>query len=408
MHRTDAEAYSSLILSSLSFQRGQSLYIKADPAHWSFAVALAQGAYDNGAKYVEVDAQHALLHRARVEHSAAEYLTYVPPTRAAAQQLRLDEEWALVSMKSPDDPNSLNGMDAARNGIVQKALAQVDFPYRAKVQGDGLRWIVVSVPTPRWAAHIYGGDPDASAEERLWSQMKPILRLDQPDPIAAWEERKRVLRDRREALNALSLDSIRFSGPGTDLTVGLTERSIWAGGSSVAADGHEFLPNLPTEEVFTTPDFRRTSGRVAMTRPVQVLGSLVTNGWMEFESGRLVRCGADSGAEMLERYFEIDERARYLGELALVDTASPVFQSGLIFSNILYDENAACHIALGSSYRKCMRDGLSLSDEEYLEAGGNISTLHTDFMIGGPEVEVEGRRRDGSVVSIIQDGSFSV
>ncbi|MFW5689328.1 MAG: aminopeptidase, partial [Spirochaetota bacterium] len=196
--------------------------------------------------------------------------------------------------------------------------------------------------------------------------------------------------------------------PGTDLTVGLTERSVWIGGGAETAEGEAFLPNLPTEEVFTTPDFRRTEGTVAVTRPVQVLGSIVEGAWMRFDAGRVVESGATTGGEMLEHYFGIDERARYLGELALVDTNSPIYQSGLVFYNTLFDENAACHIALGSSYPKCLRDGETLSPDEYRDAGGNISTLHTDFMIGSPEVTVTGVRRNGTEVPLIADGVFVV
>ncbi len=382
--------------------------MKGQPAHWEFIVTLAETAYELGAKYVQVEADHALLHRARIEHSRPEFLTYVPASRAADQALRLDEGWAIVSLKSPDDPAALDGIDAERNGIASRALANADYEYRRQVQSDRIRWIVASVPTQKWAAHVFGIEPDDEVEDRLWSELRRIVRLDHDDPFAEWTRLGKVLADRRSTLDSLALDLVHFSGPGTDLSVGLTDRSLWAGGTSIAQDGKEFFPNLPTEEVFTTPDYRRTVGRVSVTRPVQVLGGLVEGAWMEFEDGAVVRSGAASGGEMLERYFEVDERARYLGELALVDSTSPVFRSGLTYANILLDENAACHIALGSSYRKCIRGSEELSDEDYREAGGNTSTLHTDFMIGSPDVTVTATTRSGETIPIITDGLFAL
>ncbi|MFW6313594.1 MAG: aminopeptidase [Spirochaetota bacterium] len=403
-----AQAYADLILANVNLQPSQSLLVKAEPAHWDFVTVLASRAYDHGARYVHVVAEHALLHRARVEHSRREHLGYVPDFRRDRNDLLLDEGWAIVSIKSPDDPDALAGIDAQRNGIVQKAIAEVDYPYRNAVLADKLRWIVVAIPTPKWAAKVLGKPADETAAEELWNLMVPILRLDAPDPPAAWRSHDETLQTRRRTMDALELDAIRFDGPGTELTVGLSERSVWIGGGSTSPDGRAFIPNLPTEEVFTTPDCRRAEGRVVVTRPVQVLGAIVEGAWMEFTGGRVTACGASSGGEMLERYFEIDERARYLGELALVDTGSPVYRSGLVFYNTLFDENAASHIALGSSYPKCIRGGDSLSGEEYREAGGNQSTVHTDFMVGSSEVTVTGIRKDGGEVPIITDGVFVV
>jgi aminopeptidase len=408
MNTKDMQDYAHLVLDSLSLQPDQSLLIKAEPAHWPFVSVLAEIAYSRGARYVHVRAEHADLYRARVENSKPEYLGHIPAWHDLENRTMIDERWALVSIKSPDDPDALSGLDATRHGIVQQSLLSANAEFRRATQASKLRWIVVAYPTPKWAAKVLGRDADQGATDALWSAMKSILRLDADDPLSAWKEQTRQLKQRQAQLNALELSSVHFVGPGTDLRVGLSEFSRWIGGGDVAEDGITFLPNLPTEEVFTTPDCRQTEGRVCFTRPVQILGTIVDGGWLEFADGRVVDSGAERGSEMLERYLDLDPRARYLGELALVDTASPIYKSGLVFYNTLFDENAACHIALGSSYPKCMAGGDGMTDEEYDAAGGNRSTVHTDVMISSPEVDVIGTRRDGATVDIITAGSFVI
>lgn len=401
-----ARAYADLILDAVNLQPAQCLRVKAEPGHWPFVTVLAERAYGRGARFVRVEADHAMLTRARIEHSSEEHLAYVPRYRREVNNVMLEESWALVSIKSPDDPDALAGVDAGRNSAIQKAIFEADYPFRRAVQAAKVRWTVVAVPTDDWAAKVLGKPAGPSTTEELWEVMRPILRLDRPDPQEAWEAHRAALLARREELDALDIDRVRFVGPGTDLTVGLTERSIWIGGVERSPDGLPFMPNVPTEEVFTTPDFRRTTGRVTATRPVQIFGSIVEGVRLRFEEGRVVEFGATSGEDVLARYFEVDERARYLGELALVDSNSTIYRSGLVFYNTLFDENAACHIALGSSYPTCLRDGDSLSPEHYREVGGNIATLHCDLMIGSPQVSVTATRRDGGEAQIISAGSF--
>ncbi|MFP4376332.1 MAG: aminopeptidase [Spirochaetales bacterium] len=408
MTLSDQQDYANLILSAVNFQQDQSLLIKAEPGHWYFIATLSAEAYRRGAKYVHVRAEHANLYRARVENSKPEHLGTIPAFRHVVNETMLEEGWAIVSIKSPDDPDALEGLDSTRHGIVQKTIADADYPFRRAVQADHLRWIVVAVPTPAWAAKVLMTEPSEAAAHELWRRLKPILRLDTDDPIAAWQQQRQVLEQRRQTLDALKLDSVHFEGPGTDLTVGLSPLSQWEGGGSNAVDGLDFMPNIPTEEVFTTPDFRRTEGTAKLTRPVQVLGSIVTDGWLRFEEGKVVDFGASSGADILDRYFDLDERARYLGELALVDTSSPIYRSGLVFYNTLLDENAACHVAVGSSYPKCLKGGNELSPEEYEKAGGNTSKLHTDLMISSPETRVTGTTGDGAKVDVIVGGRFVI
>lgn len=262
-----------------------------------------------------------------------------------------------------------------------------------------------------WAvARILGVPAGPEAVDELWKILIPVLRLDRPDPSAAWAAHCRDLEARAETLTALSLDTLRFEAPGTDLAVGLLPGSLWRGGPDRTSRGRPFFPNIPTEEIFTSPDRRRAEGRAAFTRPVLVpsVGKIVEEGWVEFRGGRAVGWGARSGKDVLDTILSMDEGARSLGETALVDGSSPVFASGRTFYNILFDENAACHVALGSAYPTCVRGAEGLADEKLAEMGVNVSMVHTDFMIGSPEMNVTGTTRDGREIRIMTEGRFEI
>ncbi len=236
----------------------------------------------------------------------------------------------------------------------------------------------------------------------------PILRLDQKSPSEAWKRQDQILKARSKTLNELKFDHVHFEGPGTDLKVFLGPQTIWDGGSHATFDRRAYMPNIPTEEVFTAPDYRKTEGRVLVTRPVKVLENQVLDAWFEFSEGRVTDFGAKAGKEWLERYFAIEEASRYLGEVALVDVSSPIFQSGRIFESILFDENAACHIALGSGFPTAIKGGDSLSDDELKKLGCNIAIVHTDFMIGSEKTSVSGIAKNGKRVPIISKGRFVI
>ncbi|MBN1241602.1 MAG: aminopeptidase [Spirochaetales bacterium] len=413
MERAFLERYADVLLASVGLEPGQNLLVRAEPVHLEFAAILAERAYERGARYVRFDnndIENPLLYKARVAHSRDEYLEYVPELRKQALATMLEEGWALIAVRTPEDPDFLVGLDQKRNARVARATAEAMKPYQRRISSNEIPWLVAFYPTEKLAARIMGMAPGAEAVEALWKVLIPILRLDRPDPAAFWVEHGKVLAERSERLNALALDTVRFRGPGTDLSVGLAERSVWRGGPDLTKAGKRFSPNIPTEEVFTSPDYRRTEGRVAFTRPilVPVVGKIVEGGWLRFEKGRVVEWGADSGKDVLDVYLDLDEGTRYLGELALVDTSSPIFEANRVFYNILFDENAACHIALGSAYSACVRDGDGLDEAALKELGANASAVHTDFMIGAPDVEVTGRTRDGREVPIISGGKFAI
>lgn len=399
--------YASVILQNgVSLRPGDNIYIKAEPIHWPFIALLAEAAYRGGARYVQVEADHPLLMKARVQHAEPEHLSYFPETRRKDLELLVSQRWSLVYLDGMEEPDVFDDVDQKRNAIIEKSRRQASVPFFNAIMNGECAWTIAALPTPKWAAKVLQVPPTAAAENELWNILEPILLLDHRDPNAEWQKLSAVLKLRAQRLQQLALTSLHFSGPDTDLTVGLLPQSRWLGGSSISDDGREYLPNIPTYEVFTTPDFRKTEGRVATTRPVQVLGASVEHAWFEFHAGKVVRFDARRGKAALNSFFEIDERNRYVGEVALVDASSPIYQADKLFHAILFDENAASHLALGRGISSALAQGKNTSDEELLAAGCNTALQHIDFMIGSPALSVNATRRNGIKLPIIRDGHF--
>ncbi|TVQ37388.1 MAG: aminopeptidase [Spirochaetaceae bacterium] len=406
MYRDDIPVYAELIVKSLNLEQGQRLLIKSEPVHWPLVNEVARKAYVRGASLVEVESEHGELYKARVENSSPDYLGFQPRYQSVRYQEMIDDGWALVSIKNPDDPDLLAGLDAARNLAARKALLEIQHPWRKQLQSDRFPWVVVAAPTPAWAAKILNTRANQDAVDRLWQIMKPILRLDRRDPYQAWVEHSDRLAARARMLDALRVAELHFAGPGTDLTVRLCEQARWIGGSAKTPAGRRFFPNIPTEEVFSAPDCRLTRGEVSVTRPVMVMGELVDRAWFRFEEGRVVECNAAQGRPALESFLKADGGSRLIGEIALVDVDSPIFRSGAVFYNILFDENAACHFALGSAYPGCIDGYQQLSQTQREALGVNESTQHTDFMVGSQELTVRGRSHDGTSFDVMLEGRF--
>ncbi len=396
-----------LLRVGVNLQQGQNIRVSGEPIHRDFMLILAEEAYRAGGRTVKLqynDERHALI---RSRHLEARYLEYVPGNVVPELQSYLDEDWALLRIDGAEDPDMLADADKGRLAAMQKAHSTVSQFFNLQVMANKLRWCVAPLPTLKWAEKVLGTSPTGSDPiEALWKILIPTLRLDRDDPVAAWGAHGRTLGRRAETLNEMGIDRLHFLGPGTDLTIGLMPRSRFIGGSATSQKGIGFMPNLPTEEVFTTPDFRRTTGTVTCTRPVEVLGVPVDGVSFEFADGAVTGFKAREGGEALDKFLGMDPHARHLGEIALVDIDSPVNRAGVVFHSILFDENAACHIALGNGYPDAIVDGESLDEEELRRIGCNISLVHTDFMISSPAVSLFAVTRDGGRREIMRNGKL--
>ena len=306
-----------------------------------------------------------------------------------------------------DNPMLLSGEDPTKVGRASKANSVAYQPALEKIAGFDINWNIVAYPGASWARLVFPADDEDIAVAKLAEAIFSASRVDNDDPVAAWAAHNAALRTRTQWLNGQRFHALHFVGPGTDLTVGLADGHEWHGGAATAKNGITCNPNIPSEEVFTTPHAHRVDGHVVSTKPLSYQGSLIDDIAVRFEAGRIVHATASRGLDVLNKVLDTDDGARRLGEVALVPASSPISQSGLLFYNTLFDENAACHIALGQCYSKCFRDGATLTPAEMAAQGGNKSFIHIDWMIGSDQIDVDGIHADGRRVPVFRKGEWS-
>jgi aminopeptidase len=379
-------------------QAGQTLIVSAELGQEELARAIAGAAYDRGAKFVDVAYFDPWLKRARIEHADPETLDYVPPWYAERMLGHAAEHGARVSLAGTTVPNLLDDLDPTLVGRDRLPWLKET----GKVIGErSTNWAILPCPHPAWAKLVFPDLSEDEAYERLWSELEHVLRLDEPDPGAAWEERMNTLNDSANRLAARRFDAIELRGPGTKLTVGMLPTHTWWAADFTTAAGLRHFPNLPTEEVFTTPDPERTDGHVTSTKPLVLRDGTIIRGLrVTFESGKAVKIDADENAEALRSQLTIDDGALRLGELALVDRQGRIGPLDTVFYDTLLDENAASHIALGNGFPFLVED----ADVDRVNSSGT----HVDFMIGSPELDVDGVTADGERVPVLRGGDWQV
>lgn len=389
----------------LSLREGQELIVTAPIEAVPLARKIAEHAYRAGSPLVTV----------LYDDDAATLLRYQHAPESAFDQT---QKWLFDGMAAAfqsgaarlhiagNDPNLLRGQNPESVARANRARSLAYRPVMELITTHHINWTIVAYPHPAWARVVFPELAELEAVQKLWEAIWKASRLDTPDPVASWRAHNQHLAERVAYLNQKRYSALHFKGPGTDLLVGLADDHVWGGGAVQAKNGVVCNPNIPTEEVFTTPHKDRIEGYVKSTKPLSYQGSLLEEIEVRFEKGRVVEAKARSGSEVLERVLQTDEGARSLGEVALVPHSSPIAQSGILFYNTLFDENAASHIALGQAYSECIERGSQLSPEELAAKGANSSLIHIDWMIGSSEVDVDGISPSGQSEPLMRGGEW--
>jgi len=403
------KTYANLIVShGMNVQKGQDVYLSGEVIHRDFITLLLETCYMKGARYVHIDLTDPHHFRTKIlETQKKDDLSYVPEWIAQKADHLVAEHGASCRILGSEEPDLYEGLDPAKINQAQVAVKKklANF-YKLGIGQSKVQWTIAACPTLKWAKKVF---PDLSEKEgyqKLWADILKMCRADRPDCLDLWKVHNTKLQKRAKELTAMKIKTLHFTGPGTDLKVGLSNRAIFKGGGDLSPRGVEYEPNIPTEEVFTTPDFHRTEGIAKATRPFLINGTMIKGLTLEFKEGKIVNFSAQSGEETFREYIASDEGACRLGEVALVGTDSPIFQSGRIYEEILFDENAACHIAVGFAYHFCIKDAPSLSTEELHKYGVNSSCVHTDMMISSPEVSVDALLQNGDKIPLIVKGRW--
>ena len=389
----------------LGLAPGQELVLTAPLDAVPLVRRITEHAYRAGASLVTTLLSDDVTTLARFEHAPDAAFDTAPTWLYEGMAAAYSSGAARLAIAG-ENPSLLAGQNPDRVARANKSRSLAYRPAMELITAFDINWTILSYATPAWARQMFPALPEAEAIDQLWNAIFAASRIDSPDPVAAWAAHNAALHSRTAQLNARRFQALHFTGPGTDLRVGLSDGHLWLGGAEAAKNGVVCNPNIPSEEVFTTPHLARVEGHVRSTKPLSYQGTLIKDIAVRFEAGRIVHAQASAGLDVLERVLGTDEGARRLGEVALVPHSSPISASGLLFFNTLFDENAASHIALGQAYRTCLEGGTTASDTELEHRGANTSLIHIDWMIGSKEINVDGLRPDGTAEPVMRQGEW--
>ncbi len=364
--------------------------------------------FELGAKDVIFMWNDEISARTRLDKADIEEFRTLPEWRAESQNYYAREGCVAISIIA-EDPDIFAGVDSEKLKASTLASHKAFEPFYKTMDQGGIRWTVVAYPCEAWAKKVFPGETPANAVKKLWAAIFATCRIGRGDTVKKWKKHDRVLKRRAKILNTEKFVALRYKNSlGTNFTVGLVEGHIWKGGSERCREKVDYFPNLPTEEIFTMPDCRVADGKVYSAMPLSYQGELIDKFWLEFKDGKVVNHGAETGLRALDRLLDTDEGSRRLGEVALIPNDSPISNMGILFYNTLFDENASCHLALGSCYPDTKKGGEKLSEDDLLKKGGNKSANHVDFMIGTADMEIIGIKADGSEVKVFEKGNFAI
>ena len=394
------------IKTGVALSNGQDLLITAPLEAAPLVQRLAFHAYKQGAGIVTPLYTDPAVTLMRYKHANEESFDKATDWLFNGMGLAFDNNTARLAVVG-EDPMLLSEQNPDFVGRANQAVSKASSPVREKITRFEVNWNIIAWPGSEWAKRVFPELAGETAQKELATAIFKASRVDHGDPVNAWSAHNRNLRTRTNWLNEKNFKALHFYGDGTDLTVGLADGHEWMGGASVARNGIICNPNIPSEEVFTTPHALKVNGQVKSTKPLSHQGSLIQDIVVNFEGGQITRASASKGQEVFLKLLDTDDGARRLGEVALVPHSSPISQSNILFYNTLFDENAACHIALGQCYSKCFRDGDSLSKQDVISRGGNTSMIHVDWMIGSENINIDGLGEDGDKTPVFRDGEWA-
>ncbi|MGG4168077.1 aminopeptidase [Rossellomorea vietnamensis] len=391
----------------VNIQEDQPLWISAPLGTEDFVRIVVKEAYLAGARIVHVQWYDEEMLRMHYEMAPDDVFYEYPSWLAAAHEWVVDVKGAFLQIEA-NDPDLLKGIDPERILNYEKASGDALDRFYEAIEKDEISWSIVAIPSQSWADKVFHELPTSERVASLWERIFTSVRIDQPDPVSAWKSHIQTLTDKANQLNSLNLESLHYSATGTDLSIELHEDHLWLTGASNTPQGTNFIANMPTEEVYTVPIKTGVNGTVRSTKPLAYNGNVIDGFTLTFVNGEIKDVSAAEGEEILKKLIETDEGAAYLGEVALVPHHSPLSDSGVLFFNTLFDENASNHLAIGSSYPTCIKDGNILSDEEREEKGLNESVVHEDFMIGSAAMNIDGVCRNGKKIAIFRNGNWAI